>query len=96
MIKIEKIIIKQEFRGSPGPVGPKGETGDTGATGPQGLQGPPGQNATEVTVNNIRDGVTNQTLQCVLNTSVDPASIDCILPPGPTAPINRKQRNLRL
>ena len=25
--------------------------------------------------------ITNQTLQCVLNTSVDPASIDCALPP---------------
>ena len=46
----------------------------------QGLQGPPGQNSTEVIVNNIRDVVTNQTLQCVLNTSVDPASIDCALP----------------
>ena len=44
-------------------------------------QGPPGQNATQVTVNNIRDVVTNQTLQCVLNTSLDPASIDCALPP---------------
>ena len=47
-------------------------------------QGPPGQNATQVTVNNIRDAVTNQTLQCVLNTSVDPASIDCALPPKST------------
>lgn len=45
---------------------------------------PPGQNATEVIVNNIRDVVTNQTLQCVLNTSVDPASIDCTLPPNST------------
>ena len=52
----------------------------------QGLQGPPGQNATEVTVNNIRDPVTNQTLRCVLNTSVDPASIDCVLPPTPEPP----------
>jgi hypothetical protein len=43
-------------------------------------QGAPGQNATQVTVNNIRDVVTNQTLQCILNTSVDPASIDCALP----------------
>ena len=43
-------------------------------------QGSPGQNATEVTVNNIRDVLTNQTLKCVLNTSVDPASIDCALP----------------
>ena len=50
----------------------------------QGLQGPPGQNATEVTVNNIRDVVTNQTLRCVLNTGVDPASIDCALPPKST------------
>ena len=34
----------------------------------------------EVTVNNIKDVVTNQTLQCILNTNVDPASIDCVLP----------------
>jgi hypothetical protein len=47
-------------------------------------QGPPGQNATQVTVNNIREVLTNQTLQCVLNTSVDPASIDCALPPKST------------
>ena len=86
--------------GVPGPEGERGFTGLTGPTGPastipgpqgpmgfngtQGLQGAPGQNATEVTVNNIRDVVTNQTLQCVLNTSVDPASIDCTVPPGPT------------
>ena len=82
--------------GPQGPQGPPGATGATGATGPQGiqgergvngtqgLQGPAGQNATEVTVNNIRDLVTNQTLQCVLNTSVNPASIDCILPPPDT------------
>ena len=49
-------------------------------------QGPPGQNATQVTVNNIRDLLTNQTLQCVLNTSVNPASIDCALPPKSTTP----------
>jgi hypothetical protein len=56
-------------------------TGTQGPPGPPGPQGPPGQNATQVIVNNIRDVITNQTLQCVLNTSVDPASIDCILPP---------------
>jgi hypothetical protein len=50
------------------------------------VQGPPGQNATQVTVNNIRDLLTNQTLQCVLNTSVNPASIDCELPPKSTTP----------
>ena len=50
----------------------------------QGPQGPPGQNATQVTVKNIRDVLTNQTLQCVLNTNVDPASIDCALPPKST------------
>ena len=50
----------------------------------QGPEGPPGQNATQVTVNNIRDVVTNQTLQCVLNTRVDPAPIDCALPPEST------------
>ena len=48
------------------------------------VQGLPGQNATQVTVNNIRDVLTNQTLQCLLNTSVDPASIDCALPPKST------------
>ena len=69
--------------GPPGPTGPQGERGFNGT---QGLQGPPGQNATEVTVNNIRDPVTNQTLQCVLNTNVDPASIDCVLPPTPEPP----------
>ena len=35
-------------------------------------------------INNIRDVLTNQTLKCVLNTSVDPASIDCALPPKST------------
>ena len=70
--------------GPTGPPGPQGIQGPTGFNGTQGLQGPPGQNATEVTINNIRDVVTNQTLQCILNTSVDPASIDCTLPPGPT------------
>jgi hypothetical protein len=70
--------------GPPGPPGATGPQGERGFNGTQGLQGPPGQNATEVTVNNIRDPVTNQTLQCVLNTSVDPASIDCVLPPPPT------------
>jgi hypothetical protein len=49
-------------------------------------QGSPEQNATQVTVNNIRDVVTNQTLQCILNTSVDPASIDCALPLESTTP----------
>jgi hypothetical protein len=70
--------------GPAGPQGPQGIQGERGFNGTQGLQGPAGQNATEVTVNNIRDLVTNQTLQCVLNTSVNPASIDCILPPPDT------------
>ena len=70
--------------GPAGPPGPQGIQGERGFNGTQGLQGAPGQNATEVTVNNIRDVVTNQTLQCVLNTSVDPVSIDCTVPPGPT------------
>ena len=86
---IEKItieIIRLEHKvhqGHPDQTGPQGERGFNGT---QGLQGLPGQNATEVTVNNIRDPVTNQTLQCVLNTSVDPASIDCVLPPTPEPP----------
>jgi len=84
------------IQGPPGPAGPQGATGPQGPpgpAGPQGIQGPEGQqgergpageNATEVTVNNIRDPVTNQTLQCVLNTDVNPASIDCILLPPPS------------
>ena len=74
-------------QGPPGPAGPQGPAGlpgiqgPTGFNGTQGLQGPPGQNATEVTVNNIRDVVTNQSLQCIFDTSIDPASIDCIFPP---------------
>ena len=80
-------------QGPPGPAGPAGPAGPQGIPGPQGIQGeqgaegergPAGENATEVTVNNIRDPVTNQTLQCILNTSVNPASIDCILPPPDT------------
>ena len=71
------------YTGLTRPTGPQGERGFNGT---QGLQGPPGQNATEVTVNNIRDPVTNQTLQCVLNTNVDPTSIDCVLPPTPEPP----------
>jgi Collagen triple helix repeat (20 copies) len=79
--------------GPAGPAGPRGPAGLQGIPGPQGIQGEQGaegergfagENATEVTVNNIRDPVTNQTLQCILNTSVDPASIDCILPPPDT------------
>ena len=72
------------IQGPPGPAGPPGPIGPQGPpgfNGPQGLQGPPGQNATEVTVNNIRDVVTNQSLQCIFNTSIDPASIDCTRPP---------------
>ena len=63
-------------QGPPGPAGPPGIQGPIGFNGTQGLQGPPGQNATEVTVNNIRDVVTNQSLQCIFDTSIDPASID--------------------
>jgi hypothetical protein len=70
--------------GPAGPQGIQGIQGERGFNGTQGLQGPPGQNATEVTVNNIRDAETNQTLQCVFNTSVNPASIDCTVPSGPT------------
>ena len=81
-----KDISRDNKTGTQGPPGPTGPQGERGFNGTQGLQGPPGQNATEVTVNNIRDPVTNQTLQCVLNTSVDPASIDCVLPPTPEPP----------
>ncbi len=79
--------------GTQGPAGPAGPAGPQGIPGPQGIQGEQGaegerglagENATEVTINNIRDPVTNQTLQCILNTSVNPASIDCILPPPDT------------
>ena len=71
-------------QGIQGPPGLNGTNGVNGTQGPQGERGPSGQNATEVTVNNIRDPVTNQTLQCVLNTDVNPASIDCILLPTPS------------
>ena len=82
--KRDSKVGPQGPQGPIGPAGPQGIQGERGFNGTQGLQGAPGQNATEVTVNNIRDAETNQTLQCVLNTSVDPASIDCIVPSGPT------------
>ena len=75
------------IQGPAGPAGPQGIPGPQGIQGEQGAEGErglAGENATEVTVDNIRDPVTNQTLQCILNTSVNPASIDCILPPPDT------------
>ena len=80
--------------GEQGPVGPQGEQGPAGANGqngtqgpegiegpagPQGPQGEAGQDASDVIVNNIVNE-NNETLNCHVTTTTDPAIIQCALP----------------